>query len=514
VKRAAAPLALVTCLAACAAPGEPLEVQPGAALGPLRLGMRFAELEPEWGAMPDALVDNRFAIGGYPERGLEVILTSPEDRVLGPEARVVALGVRTGAKAPPLSGTPRLGQPRAEIEAALGPAPDRAGDVHYWPAGVSVIFDGSDRAQAIGLYAPYTRAPAPPEMAAPAGTPRPPPAPEPPTGVEVNGRRLEVIDLHLHPGHFGAMPPEGRAFLVGAAPGPVQLYAPGVFEPLLDPFAPHVGIREQTRMAGIDHAVLLAVYTHHTSGYLANQELEALLDDPRNRGWAWGMPSINFFDGYEQPGVAEARLAALRACLVGRPDLFIGIKLAHAHQAVPLDDARSLQVYDLAAERGVPVLLHTGFSPFPGSRREPGYYSPSALAQVVGAYDGTKGRGRVDFILSHVGQGDPRAVAAALALAEAHDNVWLELSALNRPLLLDEDGQPVERSEPQYPGVLTEVKRRGLTARTLFASDGPQFSGMVRGYLRRLVDGMRDAGYSTDEIAAVLAGNFRRVFRR
>lgn len=53
----------------------------------------------------------------------------------------------------------------------------------------------------------------------------------------------------------------------------------------------------------------------------------------------------------------------------------------------------------------MPVLLHTGFSPFPGTRSERDYYDPARLASVVEAYDGTRGAGRVDFVLSHVGQG-------------------------------------------------------------------------------------------------------------
>jgi predicted TIM-barrel fold metal-dependent hydrolase len=117
-------------------------------------------------------------------------------------------------------------------------------------------------------------------------------------------------------------------------------------------------------------------------------------------------------------------------------------------------------------------------------------------------------------VLSHVGQGDARAVEHALALAAAHDNVWLELSALGRPMLVDASGAPASSSEPQYPGVLAAIKQRVLVDRALFASDGPQYSGAIRGYVGKLVAGMRDAGYSADDIETVLAGNFHRLFRR
>ena len=93
-------------------------------------------------------------------------------------------------------------------------------------------------------------------------------------------------------------------------------------------------------------------------------------------------------------------------------------------------------------------------------------------------------------------------------MAEKHDNVYLELSALKRPLLIDEPGQEITESDSRYPYVLAEVKKRGLLSRTLWASDGAQFSGMVRGYLDALVEGMMSADFSVDEIAAVLSGNF------
>ena len=186
----------------------------------------------------------------------------------------------------------------------------------------------------------------------------------------------------------------------------------------------------------------------------------------------------------------------------------IGIKLAHAHQRVRLDDAAYEGVYAIAAELGVPVLLHTGLSPFPGTETEPSYYDPTHLESVVARFKD------VDFVLSHVGQGDERAVNRAIDLAAAHDNVWLELSALGRPPLLDEQGGAATTTEPQYPAVLAAIRDRGLVMRALFASDGPQYSGAVRGYLTKLVAGMRAAGYSPAEIEAVLAGNFVRLFRR
>jgi hypothetical protein len=157
-----------------------------------------------------------------------------------------------------------------------------------------------------------------------------------------------------------------------------------------------------------------------------------VLLDPGSAGpdgrFAWGLVSVNF-DDWTAP-VASERLRIVEAYLTARPDLFIGIKLAHAHQGVAFDDPAYQGIYEVAARQGVPVLLHTGFSPFPNSRTTPEYYDPDALEAVVSAFDGDHGLPRVELVLSHVGQGDGRAVNHALALAEAHDNVSLELSAL------------------------------------------------------------------------------------
>ncbi len=326
--------------------------------------------------------------------------------------------------------------------------------------------------------------------------------------VEVEGRRIEVIDPHLHPASFGRMAVRGREFIVEGLPPFARLYAPALIDRLLDPWAPHVGIRAQAEWAGVDRVLLLAVYTPETTGFFENEALDARLAAPENAdGWARGLASVRF-DAWDP----ERDLAHLESWLAVHPDRFVGIKLAHAHQAVTFDDPAYLGVYDVAARRGVPVLLHTGFSPFPGSQTDPAYYDPEGLAQVIEQYDGAHGLGRVDFVLSHVGQGDARAVAHALELAQAHDNVWLELSALARPTLIDETGASVTSTEPQYPRVLEAILARGLVGRAMFATDGPQYSGMMRRYVQTLLEAMRTAGYSVDEIEAVMGGNARGLF--
>ncbi|MCR9164664.1 MAG: amidohydrolase family protein [Nannocystaceae bacterium] len=328
--------------------------------------------------------------------------------------------------------------------------------------------------------------------------------------VEVDGQTLEVIDMHLHPGTFGTLNPTGKAFVLSNVPPFLTHHAPALLGAGIDPYTEFVGIVDETRSAGVDHGVLYAVYTHHTTGHYTNTDLAMALLDPRNDGWGWGFVSVNLDDVEGDDALLEAGLDAMASYVEARPDLFVGIKLAHAHQGVRLDSEASFRVYERAGALGVPVLLHTGFSPFPNTQDESEFYDPAFLMDIVSMFDGMAGP-RVDFVLSHVGQGDARSVESALTLASM-DNVWIELSALARPLQIDEDGNPIESDELQLASVVQAVLDRGLTHKALFASDGPQLSSFVEGYLAQMVSAMVRSGYSTPQIADVLAGNFRALY--
>ncbi len=423
----------------------------------------------------------------WSQSGMDVLLTSPEEAVLTDDSIVIGVGTSVNT-------------PRHAVETAHG-APSESYEGHdFYSGGLGVAYGNDEVADRIAIFAP-TDAP----RAAIDALPRLS------GGVVVEGRTIPVVDMHLHPGEYSEMAAVGRAFIAGNLPPALQIYAPDLLDRLSDPWARHIGIAEQTALAAVEHAVLFAVYAPHSTGVFSNEALLRTLDDPRNlaadgRPWAWGLASIDF-EGWTEE-VAAKRLGDLRALLASRPDRLIGIKLAHAHQGVRLDDPAYFGVYAIAAEARVPVLLHTGFSPFPGTRDEADYYDPAHLEAVLAAYPD------LDIVLSHIGQGDARAIQHALELAASHEQIWLELSALGRPLQIGLDGAPVTTSEPQYPMVLAEVRGRGLIRRTLFATDGPQYSGAIRTYLRKLVDGMKAAGYTADEIEDVLSRNFRRLFER
>jgi predicted TIM-barrel fold metal-dependent hydrolase len=191
------------------------------------------------------------------------------------------------------------------------------------------------------------------------------------------------------------------------------------------------------------------------------------------------------------------QLARLEAAL-GRPE-FVGIKLAHAHQQIRLDDERFYPIYEMAGRLRKPLYLHTGTSPNPGTRLEPPYADPAYLEEAIRRYPDAV------FILGHSGYDSERRALtfteSALRLAAAYPNVYLEPGALG-----------ADRAENVLDDYLRRVKAAGLAGKLIYGSDGPQQPGYVKSHLQHFVAGMEQAGYSVEEMRAILSGNFCRVF--
>ena len=310
-------------------------------------------------------------------------------------------------------------------------------------------------------------------------------------GVEADGERLPVIDMHLHPGDWSHTPPQTQEFLAGRFPFPFQLTPERLAGRVLSP----EGLASELDGAGIGTGVLFAVYAPRTVGIAANEDVIADVKSAPSR--FFGLASLRV-DRWNQDEAAE--LMRLRTAL-GEPGM-IGVKLAHAHQLFRMDDPRYFSIYALAGELGKPVYLHTGTSPFPGTAQAPPYTDPTYLEPAIAAHPQTI------FILGHLGYDfkDKQlgALAACLDLASRYPNVYLEPSALGS-----------RSSDPTGTNLKAAMKRirdAGLVDRVLYGSDGPQSPGFVDEYLRSTVTAMREAGYSRDEMRAVLAGNFVRVF--
>ena len=177
----------------------------------------------------------------------------------------------------------------------------------------------------------------------------------------------------------------------------------------------------------------------------------------------------------------------------------MGVKLAHGHQQFRFDDERYYPIYEIAGRLHKPIYLHTGTSPNPGTRTEPPYADPAFLEDAIRRYPDTI------FILGHTGyDSDGKALTftdSAIRLAGAYPNVYLEPGALG-----------AERADNVRDDFLTRIKVAGVIPKLIYGSDGPQQPGYVKSHLERFVAGMVKAGYSAEEMRAILSGNFSRVF--
>jgi predicted TIM-barrel fold metal-dependent hydrolase len=139
--------------------------------------------------------------------------------------------------------------------------------------------------------------------------------------------------------------------------------------------------------------------------------------------------------------------------------------------AHPAEEA-TVSLLRRCGELGVPALFHCGDDPY----TTPQTFGLSATAAPDCA-----------IVLGHMG--GYLHVEEAIAVAEAHANVYLETSAM-----------------PYPPLIRTAVERVG-SRRVLFGSDGPGCNPALE------LAKVRQAGLSTDDEALVLGGNAARLLK-
>ena len=298
---------------------------------------------------------------------------------------------------------------------------------------------------------------------------------------------LDAADMHLHFGEWGAIPPSTRTFLAGNFPFPLGLNSEQTAEGVVT----GEGILSQLDRAGVRRGLLFAVYAPRTVGVATNEQaLVEMAVDPE-RLLALGSLRV---DSWARD--RDLQLDALRSML-DEPGV-VGIKLAHAHMHFRMDDPDYFGIYDVADEYGVPVYVHTGRSPFPGTAQEAPYTEAQFLEEAITAYPD------VPFILGHLGHDfEPdftEPLDVVLELAQRHENVWLEPSALS------------DDADFRLPYAMDRMRQDGLVDRIIWGSDGPQSPGFVDRYVDATVEAMLASDYSVDEAQAVLAGNFDRAF--
>jgi predicted TIM-barrel fold metal-dependent hydrolase len=152
---------------------------------------------------------------------------------------------------------------------------------------------------------------------------------------------------------------------------------------------------------------------------------------------------------------------------------FVGIKLHPLLDGYPADDPIVDPLAELAAERGVPVLVHCGHEAFS---------SPWLIEGLATRYPSLK------IILGHMGHGHIAYINGAIAVAERRPNVWLETS-----------GMPMGAK-------IAEACRRAGAGRVMYGSDSP-FHDPRPEQLKIFTCGLGEA-----ELALVMDGTAQALF--
>jgi len=286
-------------------------------------------------------------------------------------------------------------------------------------------------------------------------------------GFTIDGVDIDIIDMHLHTGTWEALTEPYKERYSERVPKPFKF----LMENLLGNGLTSEGILKQMDNAGIRRGGVFAVYSPDTTGIANNEFLYQQIKDQPER--MFGFYSIRTdhwnIDAAKELEKLESDLIKYKAT---------GIKLAHAHQQMRLDDKRFDGIYEIAGRLNKPIYIHTGTSPNPYTRREPPYVDPVYLEESIIKYPQTK------FILGHSGYDSfliqLTYLESCIQLAKKYGNVYFEPGALG-----------ARKASEVLPEYLKIIKKEGLIDRVIYGSDGPQFPGYTASHLENFVEAMK-----------------------
>lgn len=244
------------------------------------------------------------------------------------------------------------------------------------------------------------------------------------------GHKNLVIDFHLHVGSREMTKPFVWEWIESFVPRGSGLDRVSDSQGEIDPGM----LSELLAENGVDYGVCLAESSPISTGETTNEYVAGFCENhPRLIPFA----NIN-------PYLVTRPEAELLYCL---DDLKMqGLKLLPSYQHFYPHDRRLYPLYQLAQERGIVVMSHTGSSIFPGTRLR--YADPIYWDDVAVDFP------HLTILLVHSGRGFWYDKASFLA--QLHQNVYLEIAGLPPQNLL------------QYlPGL------ERLSSKTIFGTDWP-----------------------------------------
>jgi predicted TIM-barrel fold metal-dependent hydrolase len=221
--------------------------------------------------------------------------------------------------------------------------------------------------------------------------------------------------------------------------------------------------------AGVDRVLLFCEYSPKATGWQTIEDMLPLVDADAERFRI--VANVN--PHVHHPVAREAdRQLDLGA---------VALKVHPVHAGIAPNDPQLYPAYARCVERGIPVIVHTGPSTFPGATAR--YGDPVILDDVLRDFPD------LTLVLAHGGRGWSYDAAASLALTR--ENVWLDLAGLP------------PRKLPAY------YERFGfdrVAAKSVFGTDAPSADPA------RNIAAIRELGLDDELTAGVLGEHARRVY--
>lgn len=236
-------------------------------------------------------------------------------------------------------------------------------------------------------------------------------------------------------------------------------------------------LKNEMRLAGIDHSIILSSYTTNDRRPSVHEVLEAVGDDA----------TLSVVAGVSYESYRAHDLADYRSLLSQKR--IRGFKLYPGYEPFYPSDRRMWVIYELAAEFGVPVMIHCGDTFTPKGKVK--YAHPLEVDEVAVDFRG------VTFVICHLGS---PWVTDTMEVIYKNPNVVGDLSGLTL-------GQFEERYERfMLEEVNDVVAYAGDPSKLLYGSDWPIAD--MRGYIRFV----RQLDIREDEKEMILWRNASRVF--
>jgi uncharacterized protein len=276
---------------------------------------------------------------------------------------------------------------------------------------------------------------------------------------------MPLVDAHVHAPRLATLKPAWREWAMKFA---ARYDWRSAYSPSGDPVPSRLD--ELLESEGVDRALLFCEYSPRATGI---QPIEDNVPIVRHNPRRFRLVA-NVNPHLHHPVVSEVE----RQLSMGA----VALKLHPVHGGFSPSDKELYPAYQTCVDRGVPVIVHTGGSTFPGSRARFG--DPMLMVDVVEDFP------TLNVVLAHGGRGwwyDPAAF-----LAQTKPNVWLDLAGL-----------PPHRLQTYYAN--HDFER--LATRMVFGTDWPGIPGVAHN-----ARALADLDLPKEILHDVLSGNAAKLF--